>query len=197
MSIEVIICPNCNKKYSVSDCPKDCDCRSALDEIESIWVEEPSAISSADQQTGKTEMVECTACDITYDSKLHSKCPSCLPVVVNLTVREPIRPVFCFVWPWSERETITDSFFIGREAPASARLAARLENNYDNVSRKHAELFWKDNQWCVRDFNSTNGTFVNGERILPQQVVSLSNGTKLRFAATLEVVVQIGEDECA
>lgn len=34
-----------------------------------------------------------------------------------------------------------------------------------NVSRHHARLVFRDGTWILRDFESTNGTFVNGARI--------------------------------
>lgn len=33
------------------------------------------------------------------------------------------------------------------------------------VSRRHAELSYRDGQWALRDLNSSNGTFVNEQRI--------------------------------
>ena len=33
------------------------------------------------------------------------------------------------------------------------------------VSRHHARLTWRENRWVLEDLNSSNGTFVNGQRI--------------------------------
>ncbi len=33
------------------------------------------------------------------------------------------------------------------------------------VSRKHAEIFFKENRWYIKDLKSTNGTFVNGKKV--------------------------------
>ncbi len=38
--------------------------------------------------------------------------------------------------------------------------------NYPNVSGVHCELSFKGGVWTVRDMGSTNGTKVNGERVL-------------------------------
>ncbi len=35
----------------------------------------------------------------------------------------------------------------------------------DMVSRKHARIFWEGDSLAIEDFGSTNGTFVNGEKV--------------------------------
>lgn len=42
---------------------------------------------------------------------------------------------------------------------------AYLPLNHPTVSFRHAEIFKRDSQFYIRDLNSTNGTFVNGQRI--------------------------------
>ncbi len=50
--------------------------------------------------------------------------------------------------------------------PARARLGRGLDNEVvledARVSRSHAEIFLRGNEWHLRDLNSTNGTYVNG-----------------------------------
>jgi len=52
-----------------------------------------------------------------------------------------------------------DKVRIGRDAGCDIR----IEN--DGVSRLHAEIFPFGNQWCVRDLGSSNGTYLDGQRI--------------------------------
>jgi len=40
-----------------------------------------------------------------------------------------------------------------------------------SISAKHARLFFKNRQWWLTDLDSTNGTFLNGERISEPVVV--------------------------
>jgi pSer/pThr/pTyr-binding forkhead associated (FHA) protein len=38
------------------------------------------------------------------------------------------------------------------------------------VSRRHAELRAEDGRWIVRDLGSSNGTWVNGRRVMEAEV---------------------------
>lgn len=50
----------------------------------------------------------------------------------------------------------------------------------DKVSKRHAEIFWAENQLWLRDLSSTNGTYVNGERLADARPLAM--GDTLRFA---------------
>ncbi|MCH0561634.1 MULTISPECIES: DUF1707 and FHA domain-containing protein [unclassified Streptomyces] len=54
---------------------------------------------------------------------------------------------------------------IGRDPVNGLRL------NHETVSRVHAELGRQDGTWVLRDLGSTNGTTVNGRRVLGAVVV--------------------------
>jgi pSer/pThr/pTyr-binding forkhead associated (FHA) protein len=74
------------------------------------------------------------------------------------------------------------SLLLGRD-PAESLVAAAFAQ-YENVSRRHATVMVDDDGHAsVRDENSTNGTFVNGDRVLPGVAVRLADGDVLRLAA--------------
>lgn len=75
---------------------------------------------------------------------------------------------------------------VGRGADCELRLFNLL------VSRHHAELVISEEDIVVRDLSSTNGTFVNGQRIGGEQV--LEDGDILIFAA---VVFEVQLDHSA
>lgn len=51
-----------------------------------------------------------------------------------------------------------------------------------SISRRHARIEPQRGSWVITDLNSTNGTFVNGERI---QAKTLSSGDSVKLGATL------------
>jgi len=72
----------------------------------------------------------------------------------------------------------TDSkILIGRSEESNIRIG------YDDFcSRKHALLYWEENSCIIEDLNSTNGTFLNGERITGK--AELHNGDKVGLGGT-------------
>ncbi len=60
----------------------------------------------------------------------------------------------------------------------------------DCVSKEHAEIIERDNQLWVRDLGSTNGTYVNGERVA--EATRLREGDIIQFAT---VVFRLGRQQ--
>jgi predicted component of type VI protein secretion system len=50
--------------------------------------------------------------------------------------------------------------------------ACELVLGDDTVSRRHAELRIEDGRWLLKDLGSSNGTFVNGRRVVEAEVRS-------------------------
>ena len=65
-------------------------------------------------------------------------------------------------------------FLIGRNDECQLRAA----NPY--VSHRHCELLTEDDKFVVRDCNSTNGTFINSQRV--DGLVELHEGDRLKVA---------------
>lgn len=64
-------------------------------------------------------------------------------------------------------------FLIGRDPDCHLRPASPL------VSKRHCAIIQRDNQVFIRDFNSTNGTFVNKEQLKGER--QLQSGDELRL----------------
>jgi pSer/pThr/pTyr-binding forkhead associated (FHA) protein len=60
------------------------------------------------------------------------------------------------------------------------------------VSRVHALLRHKDSQWWVEDLGSSNGTWLNGERLAPFTAYRLSNNSQL-ILANMEIGIVLPE----
>ena len=66
-------------------------------------------------------------------------------------------------------------FIIGKSEECDGMIAARA------VSRKHAEIFKEEGEYCIRDLGSTNGTFIEGKEIKKERAYSLDIGMEISF----------------
>jgi pSer/pThr/pTyr-binding forkhead associated (FHA) protein len=57
----------------------------------------------------------------------------------------------------------------------------RLDDTF--VSQEHARIFAKDGSWYVEDLGSTNGTFVNEQRLAAPAM--LTSGDRIRVGTTV------------
>ena len=62
----------------------------------------------------------------------------------------------------------------------------------DDISRRHAEVFYEGDGFFLRDLGSTNGTFVNGEQISGHQ--QLSAGDKIEIGSSIIIFCQVDGD---
>lgn len=58
------------------------------------------------------------------------------------------------------------------------------------IGRMHAELSWVNNLCQIRDMNSKNGTFVNGQRLAGPQPVNLFVGDEIKLGSLEYTLVQ-------
>jgi pSer/pThr/pTyr-binding forkhead associated (FHA) protein len=83
---------------------------------------------------------------------------------------------------------------LGRD-PAESLVAAAFAR-YENVSRRHATVTVDDfGHASIRDESSTNGTFVNGDRVLPGVSVRLADGDIVRLAADVSAEVVLPKQQ--
>jgi ribosomal protein L37E len=86
------------------------------------------------------------------------------------------------------------SVLLGRD-PAESLVAAAFAQ-FDNVSRRHATVQVDDSGHAsIRDENSTNGTYVNDDRVLPGVEVRLVDGDRVRLAADVTGDVSLPQAE--
>jgi hypothetical protein len=84
--------------------------------------------------------------------------------------------------PGAGREEILrgDAVLVGRSS------ACQIVVQDEQVSRQHAELRRRGDQWVVRDSGSTHGTFVNNRRLGPGESIALRPGDRLRLGPRAE-----------
>lgn len=77
-----------------------------------------------------------------------------------------------------------DDILIGRADPRGKVVPdidlAMYGGGTAGVSRQHARLLRKGDDWMIEDLSSTNGTFVNDERVSPSQPTPLNSGDSVR-----------------
>ncbi len=59
--------------------------------------------------------------------------------------------------------------------------ACGLRLDHRTVSGEHARLSWTGGHWEIRDLGSRNGTFVDGRRLQPGDLVEVKQGARLGF----------------
>lgn len=69
--------------------------------------------------------------------------------------------------------TLTKTTVIGRAADCDLKL------NSDLVSRRHCKIFLTDSVVLVHDLGSSNGTFINGDKLTPKRDTKLPPGSLL------------------
>jgi len=115
-----------------------------------------------------------------------------LPTTASGTALRGSQAVTTLRWVYPARGLVTvlaDSLVVLGRAPTST-----TQLDTERVSRKHAELKPDSNGHVVRDLDSKNGTFVNGEKI---EETSLRPGDVLRLGDCVAVVETVGLDDLA
>lgn len=68
----------------------------------------------------------------------------------------------------------------------SSACAVRVEDPH--VSGEHASVFWSGSRWEVKDLGSSNGTSVDGKKLVPGEPMPLREGSELRLAGDVWVL---------
>ena len=132
----------------------------------------------------------CPACGHTVADGSLATCPVCGARLVAPT--GPISPVVLRMsFPTGNVDVPAGtSLVLGRD-PGESLVAAAFAS-YENVSRRHATVTVSDTgDATIRDEHSTNGTFVNGDRVLPGIDVRLTNGDNVRLGADVAAEVSL------
>jgi FHA domain/Transposase domain (DUF772) len=115
------------------------------------------------------------------------------PVVLTPPVGNEASPLIAVIdWPWGTTTELSDRLNIGRQlgfSPFASELAP-----YTHVSRRHAELMVCPEGVWVRDLRSHNGTFVDGERLVPNQGFLVETDASIRFGPYCVLMLKLKRD---
>jgi EAL domain-containing protein (putative c-di-GMP-specific phosphodiesterase class I) len=81
----------------------------------------------------------------------------------------------------SDKESVRKLVISGSPCLVGRRSDCQISLPHNSVSKNHAEFFFVDGQLCLRDFGSTNGTFVNGRRLDRDHAI-VGEGDLIQFA---------------
>ncbi|WP_029523660.1 FHA domain-containing protein [Persephonella sp. KM09-Lau-8] len=127
----------------------------------------------------------CPACG-TENPENAPVCLNCLEdlSVVSPTSKEKEKSIKLLIN--GKELTIKSGDTLGRQAVGS-----EIFKDFPTVSRKHAKISFENEEWFIEDLNSTNGTYVNGEKIKEKR--KIKTGDKINLSMSLEAKV-IGQD---
>jgi hypothetical protein len=132
----------------------------------------------------------CPACGRAVADRSALTCTACGATLATAT--GPISPVVLRLsFPTGNVDVPAGtSLVLGRD-PGESLVAAAFAS-FENVSRRHATVTVSDTgEATIRDEHSTNGTFVNGDRVVPGRDVRISNGDSVRLGADVAADVSL------
>jgi hypothetical protein len=182
-----LICPSCKREATADDGPMCLNCvRAFIPRPDPVSATQPTptppagAVDSPRTTVDLSAAARCPDPDCPNAGSVPS--PRCLACGrSSARIRQSIR------FPWGLAEIPADrKLAIGREDSPFARELA----GFSNIGRRHATVQSIGNNVVVIDLTSTNGTFVNEERITPLEPRIVSNGDRIRFAASVEAVIE-------
>ena len=87
---------------------------------------------------------------------------------------------------WLERFSAKEKIFLDKEKNYVGRDASQCTvtiTDAEDVSRRHAVIHNRENQYYLSDLGSRNGTYVNGMALKPNEQVLLNDGVAIRFGS--------------
>ncbi len=64
---------------------------------------------------------------------------------------------------------------------------------HEEISRRHAQFVASDGAWFIVDLGSSNGTFLDGERLPAKEKIPIRNGQRIMFSPVFQANIRIRE----
>lgn len=85
--------------------------------------------------------------------------------------------------------------------PQGLRIGRTRDNNlaleHREISRQHLRIIWREDKYFVEDLNSSNGVWLNDQRLIPREPVELQAGDVIRVGPFLLTVLRFILPEAA
>ena len=81
-----------------------------------------------------------------------------------------------------------DTLIIGRQSGENYLDLSLQYGSMLGVSRNHAEITYVDGKYYLKDLNSTNGTYLNNQKLEPDESIGLENSDHLRLGHFVLIV---------
>ncbi|TAN45472.1 MAG: FHA domain-containing protein [Nitrospirae bacterium] len=80
---------------------------------------------------------------------------------------------------------VCDGDIVGREA-----VGKEILQPYKTISRRHVRFTFENGGWLIEDLNSTNGTYLNGNRLAANAKTPVAHNQKLSLSSACEIVIE-------
>jgi len=82
---------------------------------------------------------------------------------------------------------LSDGEVLGREYSGK-----HYFQNINTISRRHASVHFENSIWFIKDLNSANGVYINGNKIVPETLIAIKDGDlvslSLKYSGKIESV---------
>ncbi|CAK0741186.1 FHA domain-containing protein [Gammaproteobacteria bacterium] len=192
--VRVKLCPSCDRENPPT--APFCACGASLATVPKVEARphQPPPVETTTASTPSEPPVAGIICPESSCGAVNPPgSPHCLFCNTSLSTAstDPV-PTITLRWPWGE-QALLDTLPIGRD-PDFSPLAERLDA-YDNISRRHAELRRDGSAVWIEDLGSTNGTFVDEQRLVPHQPRRMEGNFTIRLARDLKATIETREQK--
>jgi NADPH-dependent 2,4-dienoyl-CoA reductase/sulfur reductase-like enzyme/pSer/pThr/pTyr-binding forkhead associated (FHA) protein len=97
------------------------------------------------------------------------------------TILTPQRPLEALLVPMADKAQAAILLSQTKEMTVGRQPGSYLLIDHDSVSRRHAEISYANDHYVLRDLGSSNGTFVNEERLTADKAHMLKPDDRVRF----------------
>ena len=62
--------------------------------------------------------------------------------------------------------------------------------DFKTISREHCKVYFENGYWYIEDLGSTNGTFLNGKKLMPYQKARIKDEDEIKISSSITFEVR-------